>query len=657
MQLILKIFKAALSLTKKICTLVDCAVVAVTSSSFGASPAHSSSVSTDDQSSSNVLIMSLAPEEDSPLRETQGDPFSKPRWMRYVDGLCLIIISMVIVAVSVTIALVVEVAGGAQQIDPHGGITSNSANCSQLGIKMLKSVDASTGDAAVFTALCLCVTHPHAASLGGGGFALVHNQKEVKNATHLFNFRESSSDAFSNTSIVNSYFTGKTTIQVDSTKTVAVPGLVKGLYQIHQQHGKVSWQKILNMVSNLAADGVNVSRSLANAINQLNVSSIPSSLRTLITKQDNITKLKEGDILKQPTLAKTLKIIGKTPDALYTGSEAQSFVEEVNSFGGLFTLADLKNYVVKDSYKVPETKFGDMDVLTAPSPTFGPVLHSVINTMSQFSESVATTSDQYMQTHRLAEALKYSFSLLSQLGNTSKGNYTTFGGKMSNESIGTFIASQINDSWSYDLQHYLNNFQPVVVTTEGQQYVSAVGPDGFAITIAICLGSNFGSKHMAKGFLLNDAMRDFSWSGKSESPLAVSKTNYIAGNARPLSSLVPTLIIPKKSKCGHYVLPSATPGYLSVSCLAQYILNKAANNSYNVSVAKPRFNQQLDPYPLVLENSEPEGLETFLRNRGHNITRLDSSQTLGKVNLLVWTKSNVTIAEDPRDFGVEGFTF
>lgn len=62
------------------------------------------------------------------------------------------------------------------------------------------------------------------------------------------------------------------------------------------------------MVSKLAADGMSVSADLADAIEKLNITLIPPDLRSLVTQSDNVTKLKQGDLLKQPLLAETLKV-------------------------------------------------------------------------------------------------------------------------------------------------------------------------------------------------------------------------------------------------------------------------------------------------------------------------------------------------------------
>lgn len=52
----------------------------------------------------------------------------------------------------------------------------------------------------------------------------------------------------------------------------------------------------------------------------------------------------EGDILKRPQLAKTLRLLQQDPDALYTGQLAPKLVADIKKFGGIITEEDLKNY-------------------------------------------------------------------------------------------------------------------------------------------------------------------------------------------------------------------------------------------------------------------------------------------------------------------------
>lgn len=54
---------------------------------------------------------------------------------------------------------------------------------------------------------------------------------------------------------------------------------------------------------------------------------------------------KEGDIIKRPQLAETLRIIQKEgADALHNGSLLERFVKDIQNDGGILTEEDMRQY-------------------------------------------------------------------------------------------------------------------------------------------------------------------------------------------------------------------------------------------------------------------------------------------------------------------------
>lgn len=54
---------------------------------------------------------------------------------------------------------------------------------------------------------------------------------------------------------------------------------------------------------------------------------------------------REGDLISLPTLANTLDIIGEEgPEAIHNGSLTSQLVQDIQSFGGIITEDDLRNY-------------------------------------------------------------------------------------------------------------------------------------------------------------------------------------------------------------------------------------------------------------------------------------------------------------------------
>ncbi len=87
---------------------------------------------------------------------------------------------------------------------------------------------------------------------------------------------------------------------------------------------------------------------------------------------------KEGDILKNPEIAKTLEIIKKNPFDIYNGSLARQIVEDIGKSNGIISLNDLKEYTVNITDPV-RFKFKDLVLHTMPPPGSGAVLAMVLN--------------------------------------------------------------------------------------------------------------------------------------------------------------------------------------------------------------------------------------------------------------------------------------
>ena len=94
---------------------------------------------------------------------------------------------------------------------------------------------------------------------------------------------------------------------------IGTPGFVRGLHDAHKDAGKMDEKKILNYVIPLAEDGFEVDSELERSL-KLYGSDVDRDSPFFDGKQ---TK-REGDVIKQPELAKTLRgIRDNGPDYFY----------------------------------------------------------------------------------------------------------------------------------------------------------------------------------------------------------------------------------------------------------------------------------------------------------------------------------------------------
>ena len=103
----------------------------------------------------------------------------------------------------------------------------------------------------------------------------------------------------------------------------------------------------------------------------------------LFTKSDNTTLLKEGDLLRRPELAQTLREIAKrTPDDavkyFYNSEFTETLVDEINDYNGNMTKEDFMNYTVRE-YDALVSEFGELKVLGTPAPSSGSIFMFILN--------------------------------------------------------------------------------------------------------------------------------------------------------------------------------------------------------------------------------------------------------------------------------------
>ena len=93
--------------------------------------------------------------------------------------------------------------------------------------------------------------------------------------------------------------------------------------------------------------------------------------------------LKEGDLLKRPGLAQTLKEIAKrTPDNavkyFYSSNFTDALVTDINDYGGNMTKEDFMNYEALE-YDALVSEFGQLKVLGTPAPSSGSIFMFILN--------------------------------------------------------------------------------------------------------------------------------------------------------------------------------------------------------------------------------------------------------------------------------------
>jgi len=532
----------------------------------------------------------------------------------------------------------------------HGMVVSVHHLASDAGLEVLRE-GGNAVDAAVATGFALAVVHPAAGNLGGGGFMLIrtHDGNDV-----FLDYREKAPLAATETMYQDAHGNVLPEESLEGSvigyKSIGTPGSVAGMVHAEKKYGKLGLQRVMAPAIKLAADGFVLSAEEAEELTDPDLAKFPDSKR-IFQRDGNLYK--EGEIFKQPELARTLQRIATDPDSFYHGALAHELVDELHKGGALLTLKDMAQYTVEE--RTPITgKFHNYTVISAPPPSSGGiVLLTALNILEGFD--LAKLGDRSVQSlHLITEAYRRAY--MDRADYLGDPDYNPI-------PVAQLTSKKYADAWrgSIDLNAATASssltrpagFLPPAPTTPGQRrhesnqttHYSVVDSEGNAVSVTTTLNDTFGS-HVtvgSLGFLLNDEMDDFA--AKEGVPniygLIQGPANAIAPGKRPLSSMTPTIVL-EDGKL-RYVLGS--PGGARIITTVANIFLSASEGGLNIqqAVDAPRFHHQYQPDKLFMEHGFSAETIAGLQARGYNVAVSEHHWSNGEC-----------IAIDPKTGELEG---
>jgi gamma-glutamyltranspeptidase/glutathione hydrolase len=511
----------------------------------------------------------------------------------------------------------------------HAIVASVHPQASSVGAQIMRE-GGNAVDAAVAAGFALAVVHPSAGNLGGGGFMLY---RTAKGEMHFLDFREQAPAAASR----DMYLDKQGNVTEESRlgyRSAGVPGTVAGLVDAERRWGKLGLVKVMAPAIRLAREGVAVTQYEAESMHEAELARDPESRRTF---QRDGHLYEQGEVLKQPELARTLERIARNPDEFYRGALATEIAAAIQHGGGLITAADLAGYKVIERVPVHGTYRG-YDIYSAPPPSSGGIaLVETLNILEGFDLRAAQrNSAQHL--HLVAEAYRRAFFDRSVfLGDPDFEEIPV--AQLIDKKYAAEWRSSIDPqkaSVSADLQRpstaQLDQsaaMQPPYIGPEKQNttHYSIVDEAGGAVAVTTTLNDSFGS-HVTLpglGFLLNDEMDDFA--AKVGVPnmfgLLQGEANVIAPGKRPLSAMTPTMVV----KEGRLLLVLGSPGGPTIITTVVNVLTNAVDFGEDIqrAVNAPRFHHQWMPDELRVEawQLSPDTL-ALLEKMGHKIRRTNS---------------------------------
>ncbi|NXW79228.1 GGT7 hydrolase, partial [Hirundo rustica] len=575
----------------------------------------------------------------SPLQETSKDPFSGDCSCQQ-DGLTVIITACLTFATGVTVALIMQIYfGDPQQLFHHGAVVTDAARCTALGTHVLARHGSSV-DAAIASALCAGIVNPHTSGLGGGGVMLVHDIR--KNRSWVIDFRE----------VAPLGIPPEGDLQQDTKPglLVGVPGMIQGMHQAHQLHGRLPWSELLSLTAGVAQNGFNVTHDLAKALSELKDLNYSDRFHEIFLPDGQ--PLLPGMFVRRLDLAAVLQLLGaEGVSAFYRGNLTQEMISEVQSYGGVLVEEDFSNYSVTVEDPVHTIYRGHL-VFTPPAPHAGPALITALNILEGFN--ITRQGPRGNILHWMTETLKIALSLASNLGDPSGDVSVTHTAEgMVSKSEANSLRQLINDSQSFPSDIRVPQF-PLESGTAASQ-VLVMGPDDFIVAVVSSLNRPFGSGIVTpSGILLNSQMLDFSWQNKTMNHSIPRPQNLLQPRKRPRSFLLPTIVRPSEGMCGTYLCLGANNGDRALSSIVQVLVNVLTfNKNLSESLSLGRLHPQLQSNTLQVDSEFPEEDIEFLVARGHQV---DKVPVVSLVHGARRTNSFIIGLKDPRSADAAGAT-
>jgi len=531
--------------------------------------------------------------------------------------------------------------------------------CRDPIMSILESLGGNAIDAAVAVALCLGVANPASSGIGGGAFIMIHapntrkemNQRATlppfwdarteeekkknellnRTVTEVIDCREVAPRLADRDMFLQNYSSNGSKDYNPQASTfgglaVGIPGELKGLELAHARHGKLEWNQVLQPVVELADRGVPVNANLANEIlstcrriSKLNGEQLPqwlAPIRKILTRSDDWKNpLQEGDVLRNPALAETLRTVMERGVSGTMKEVAPKLAGEIQKAGGIMEADELTEYRPTLRSPVIAHDVYGFSVAGVPPPSSG---GAAIIGILRFLAMMPTPFSTYVDTqskHFFVEACKHIFAIRMSLSDPN------FNSDVVNDALNDLVASEYiaqlfaatpttstlplskyggvkwaqlddddgnqaaKDAQEGDRHRKRRTARRFgYLDDHGTSHFSVADKFGNAVAMTSSVNTVFASLVMSEstGILLNNQMDDFATPGTPNGyGLVPAESNYIRPGKKPLSSMSPTFVfrhaidpIDNKPTLGPLVLAlGASGGPKIITAVAQVLLN------------------------------------------------------------------------------------
>jgi gamma-glutamyltranspeptidase/glutathione hydrolase len=496
-------------------------------------------------------------------------------------------------------------------------------------------------DAAIAVSSVLAVVEQTSSGIGGGAFWVLHRASDGFDV--MIDGRETAPGRAYTDMYLDADGAVIRDLAVNGPLAAAIPGEIAGYAHLASHYGKLPLAVSLQSAIRIAREGFPVYTKFYGMLkrSQENMRRWPAATEAFLPGGE---MPEMGQVIKLPDLAVVLeKVALEGRDGFYKGEIAQRLVDGVTAAGGIWSMADLEGYTIKEREPI-RTMYQGYELITAPPPSSGGIaIAEILNILDPYNVS---TLGRIQRVHLIVEAMRRAYrDRALYLGDP---DFYPVPVKMLTDPN---YAAGLRAGIMFDKATPSSMIPGREKLPEGTDtsHFSIMDAEGNMVSATLTVNTPFGSKFMVPGtgFVLNNEMDDFS--AKPGEPNAYGligfTANEIQPNKRPLSSMSPTLMIgpDKEAVIG-------TPGGSQIITMVLLgILDFMDGNEPESWVTLPRFHHQYLPDKIYAEPDAftPEEVEA-LEAMGHTVEV--RQRRWGNMHGVMWDKNTgeVTAGSDHR---------
>ena len=420
---------------------------------------------------------------------------------------------------------------------PAAAVASAHALATRAGIDVIKQ-GGNAFDAAVAVSAALSVVEPISSGLGGGGLWLLHDAKSGRDV--FVDARETSPAAATPDKFLDKKGNLDPSRSESGPWSAGSPGLPAMLVHVAEKYGKLPLRQSLAPAIGIARNGFPVYARMAGGY-QAKRAEMERFPGTRAVFSPGGKPIQEGDVFRQPDLAKTLELLAKQGfDGFYRGSVAKKLVAGVNTQGGQWTLDELASYRVKERDPI-RFRYHDWDITTAPPVSSGGIaLAQMLQILAPYD---LKAMPEAQRVHLVVESMRRAYrDRTFYLGDP---DFVKVPQKLlTSDDYAAGLRASINPDKATPSN--LLSGAPTPLEDEETTHFSIIDADGNRVAATQTVNLLYGSGLIppGTGVLLNDEMDDFAL--KPGTPNAFGVMGYEANAPKPgkrmLSSMTPTFM-------------------------------------------------------------------------------------------------------------------